>query len=168
MRVNPLRERKAQHLSGFYHFGIDLADRREGVQVEREDHPQRHQQDLGQLADPEPQDEQGDQAQVRQRADHLHGRVHRGFEPTGQSDCRACADPDHPTQDQPLDNPDGGDLQRGGELAVTDQLDSGLDDQRRRGQHILRDDTDRAAQLPQGQQRQRGSDAHDFPFAARP
>ena len=46
-------------------------------------------------------------------------------------------------------------LQRVGQLPVLDQLDAGLEYQRRRGQHVLRDESDGAAQLPHGEQHER-------------
>ena len=105
-------------LSGFEELRVDLADRREGVEVQREAHPERDQQHLGQLADAEPEDEQRDQAEVRQRAHHLHGRVDRGLEPPRQPDRGTECDADETAEQQTLEHPDAGYPQGVDELTV--------------------------------------------------
>ena len=105
MRAEPLPEREAKHLSGFEEFRVDLADRREGVEVQREADAERHQQHLGQFADTEPQDEQRDQAEVRQRPEHLHRRVDGRLEPPRQTDRGAQRDAEEPAEQQTLERP---------------------------------------------------------------
>src|ERR1035441_1253520 len=58
-------------------LGVDLPDGGEGVEVQRESDPERDEIDLGQFADAEPENEQRNQPQVRQRAQHLQPRERR-------------------------------------------------------------------------------------------
>src|SRR3712207_7976734 len=51
--------------------GVDVAHPVVGVEVDREGHPEGDQEDPRLLADPEPEDHQRDQGQVRHVADHL-------------------------------------------------------------------------------------------------
>ena len=54
---------------------VDGADAVEGVEVDREQHADRDQEDLGLLADPEPQDDQRDDREMRHVAQHLQRGV---------------------------------------------------------------------------------------------
>ena len=86
MRAEPLPEREAQHLSGFEEFRVDLSDRRERIEVQRETHPERHQQHLGQFADTEPQDEQRNEPRCGRARIICIGGSTRGLEPPGEPD----------------------------------------------------------------------------------
>jgi hypothetical protein len=98
-------------------------------QVQRETQAERDQQHLGQLADAEPQDEQRDQAKVRQRADHLHGWINGCLEPPRQADGGSQCDSEESAEKQALDDPNARHPQRVCQLPVFDQLDAGFDDQ---------------------------------------
>ncbi|MGY3076057.1 hypothetical protein ACVWZZ_002428 [Bradyrhizobium sp. LM6.10] len=56
-------------------LGIDGADAVQRVEVDREEHAERHQEQLRALVDAEPQDDQGDQCQMRHVAHHLERGV---------------------------------------------------------------------------------------------
>ena len=62
----------ARHLD---QLRIDRADAVQRVEVDREEHAERDQEQLGRLVDAEPQDHQRDQRQMRDVADHLQGGV---------------------------------------------------------------------------------------------
>ena len=122
--AEPLPEREAQHLRGFEELRIDLADGREGIQVQRKAHAERDQQHLGQLADAEPQDEQRDQAEVRQCANHLHRRVDGRLDPPRQPDSGSQCHTEESAEQQALDDPNARHPQRVSQLPVLDQLDA--------------------------------------------
>ena len=56
-----------EHLAELAELGVDAADAREGVDVHREQRAEQDDEDLGQLADAEPDDEQRQQAEQRDR-----------------------------------------------------------------------------------------------------
>ncbi len=58
---------------------VGRADAVEGIEVDREEHADREQEQLGRLVDAEPQDHQRDQRQRRDVADHLQGGVEQGL-----------------------------------------------------------------------------------------
>ncbi len=54
---------------------IDALDAEQRVDIDREEHAERHEEELCFLVDAEPQDDQRDQRQMRDVADHLQRRV---------------------------------------------------------------------------------------------
>jgi hypothetical protein len=71
----------------------------------------------------------GIRPRVRQRADHLHGRIDGRLEPPRQSDGSSQCDTEQSAEQQALDHSNTRDLQRVGQLTVLDQLDAGFDNQ---------------------------------------
>ena len=136
-------------------LAVDPADAGQRVEVEREGHAQGDQGDLGGLPDAHPDDEERDQAEERQRAQHLHRRVdgvvadpaeagdEGEHEPDGGADREAEADPLERHQDG---RPEG---------AVLDQLDGPAEDLGGGGHRALVEDPGHAEQLPDDQDQQR-------------
>jgi hypothetical protein len=132
------------HAADLGELGVDAADAGERVQVERDGGAQRDQDDLRQLADPEPHDEHRDQSEQGQHPDDLQQRVDGVLaEPAqpgdqGKQDGDAAADGE--TDRHPLQRDQHRVLQRavGGGVA-RDQADGGVPDSGRRRQLVRRD-----------------------------
>ena len=119
---DPLRPAQAHRVRGLAGLAVDAPDPREGVQVEGERDAHGDQGQLRRLPDAHPDDEERDQAEVRQRAQHLHGRVERVLaDPAeagddGQDQAERGADRE--ADPDPLDRDEGG----GAEGPVPDEV----------------------------------------------
>jgi len=122
----PFRAAESEGPRGLDEVRVRAADSRVDVQVEREGHAERDQHDLGFLADAEPQDEQRDQAEERQGAQHLHGRVDQRFAPAGKPGDDAQQHTDDGADREPGADAPERHRERGPEFAAARDFDAGL------------------------------------------
>ncbi len=135
--------------------GVHIAYAVEGVDIDREKHRHRNQEQLGRLVDAKPQDHQRDQRQRGDVAHHLYGRVQQGFKKPHRAREQAKGQAQPAAYGQPGQRTACADLDVRPELTRFGQRPSRLDHLQRRRQHARREPAQRRSHLPQGDQANR-------------
>src|SRR4051794_27789161 len=76
---------QAERLAGLHEARVHGTDRAVGVDVHGERDAERDEEDLRRLTDPEPDDDERDEPEDRDRAEHLHRRVEKIIASSGQA-----------------------------------------------------------------------------------
>lgn len=138
---DPFDPAVAQDFRGLDEARIGLPDAGVQVEGERERHPGRDQRELGFLADAEPQDEQRDQAEVRERPQHLDRWIQQCLAPPGKTGNQPECNTDRAADEKSEENAAQRNEKCVDQLAVRDELSGGLCNRQRRCQFLGREHT---------------------------
>ena len=150
----------------FEQLRIDLPDAQRGVDVDREGDAERDQEDLFRLSDAEPDDDQRQRSQERDRADHLHAAVDRGFGDAREADQGAEHEADGAADRKAGSGAREADAEIVQQASGGRQLERGLDDLARCGENVRRQPSSLRQRLPDDDEHDRRKPGEELQAAA--